>query len=150
MDNKGMVDVSNKEVTTRIATAVGTINLGAAAFDVLTAGTCNKGDVLATARVATVQAVKSTQSLIPLCHSLLIEAVAVEFELDNDRESATVKVTVKSSGKTGVEMEALTAASVGCLTIYDMLKYTGQGMTIGDIKLLEKSGGKSGNYKRQN
>jgi cyclic pyranopterin phosphate synthase len=149
-DNPGMVDVSNKQVTTRIATAVGTINLGAAAFDVLTAGTCNKGDVLATARVATVQAVKSTQSLIPLCHSLLIEAVTVDFDLDDDHKSATVKVTVKSSGKTGVEMEALTAASVGCLTIYDMLKYPGQGMTISDIKLLEKQGGKSGHYKRQN
>ena len=148
MNNKGMVDVSTKEVTTRIAIATGTINLGPAAFDVLTAGTCNKGDVLATARVATVQAVKQTQSLIPLCHSLLIEAVDVEFDLDDERKSATVKVTVKSSGKTGVEMEALTATSVGCLTISDMLKYTGQGMTIGDIKLLEKQGGKSGHYKR--
>ena len=149
-DNRGMVDVSSKDVTTRIATAVGTINLGDAAFDVLSSGSCKKGDVLATARVAAVQAVKSTQSLIPLCHSLLIEAVAVEFDLDDERKSATVTVTVKSSGKTGVEMEALTSASVGCLTIYDMLKYTGQAMTIGDVKLLEKQGGKSGHYKRQN
>jgi cyclic pyranopterin phosphate synthase len=94
--------------------------------------------------------VKSTPSIIPLCHSILIEAVEAEFVLDEEDKSVSVTVTVKSSGKTGVEMEALVGASVSCLTVYDMLKYTGQGMTITQIKLLEKTGGKSGDYKRQN
>ncbi len=144
----GMVDVSGKDVTVRIARASGTILLGDDAFGVVKNGTCIKGDVLATAKIAAVQAVKSTPSIIPLCHSILIEAIDVEFALNDEDRSVTVTVTVKSSGKTGVEMEALAGASVGCLTIYDMLKYTGQGMTIGEIKLLEKTGGKSGNYKR--
>ena len=144
----GMVDVSGKDVTVRIAKASGTILLGDDAFGVVKNGTCIKGDVLATAKIAAVQAVKSTPSIIPLCHSILIEAVDVEFALNAEGKSVCITVTVKSSGKTGVEMEALAGASVGCLTIYDMLKYTGQGMTIGEIKLLEKTGGKSGNYKR--
>lgn len=148
-DQGGMIDVGGKEVTVRIATAQSTINLGDDAFAAIKTGTCKKGDVLATAKIAAIQAVKSTQSLIPLCHSLLIEAVNVKFDFDEDQKSAAVTVTVKSSGKTGVEMEALTGAAIGCLTIYDMLKYTGQGMIINDIKLLEKTGGKSGHYKRQ-
>jgi cyclic pyranopterin phosphate synthase len=145
----GMIDVGNKEMTTRIAKAQGTINLGSAAFDAVKEGTCVKGDVFATAKIAAIQAVKSTPSIIPLCHSILIEAVEAEFVLDEEDKSVSVTVTVKSSGKTGVEMEALVGASVSCLTVYDMLKYTGQGMTITQIKLLEKTGGKSGDYKRQ-
>jgi cyclic pyranopterin phosphate synthase len=149
MDNAGgMVDVGNKNITTRVAKAQGVINLGSDAFDVLKDGVCAKGDVLATAKIAAIQAVKSTQVIIPLCHSLLIEAVNVEFVLNDKDKSVCVTVTVKSSGKTGVEMEALTGASVGCLTIYDMLKYIGKAMTIGQIILLEKRGGKSGDYKR--
>jgi len=149
MDNTGgMVDVGNKNITTRVAKAHGVINLGSDAFDVLKDGVCAKGDVLATAKIAAIQAVKSTQVIIPLCHSLLIEAVNVEFVLNDKDKSVCVTVTVKSSGKTGVEMEALTGASVGCLTIYDMLKYIGKAMTIGQIILLEKRGGKSGDYKR--
>lgn len=149
MDNTGgMVDVGNKNITTRVAKAQGVINLGSDAFDVLKDGVCAKGDVLATAKIAAIQAVKSTQVIIPLCHSLLIEAVNVEFVLNDKDKSVCVTVTVKSSGKTGVEMEALTGASVGCLTIYDMLKYIGKAMTIGQIILLEKRGGKSGDYKR--
>lgn len=151
MDNTGvMIDVGNKDITTRIAKAQGTINLGSAAFDAVKDGTCVKGDVFATAKIAAIQAVKSTPSIIPLCHSILIEAVDAEFVMDEEDKSVSVTVTVKSSGKTGVEMEALVGASVSCLTVYDMLKYTGQGMTITQIKLLEKTGGKSGDYKRQN
>lgn len=151
MDDKGgMVDVGGKNVTVRTARAEGTIILGDDAFEVVKNGTCNKGDVLATAKVAAVQAVKATPSMIPLCHSILIEAIDVELALVEVDKSVCVGVTVKSSGKTGVEMEALAGVSVGCLTIYDMLKYTGKGMTICEIKLLEKTGGKSGDYKRQN
>jgi cyclic pyranopterin phosphate synthase len=145
----GMIDVGNKEMTTRIAKAQGTINLGSAAFDAVKEGTCVKGDVFATAKIAAIQAVKSTPSIIPLCHSILIEAVKAEFVMNEEDKSVSVTVTVKSTGKTGVEMEALVGASVSCLTVYDMLKYTGQGMTISQIKLLEKTGGKSGDYKRQ-
>ena len=145
----GMVDVSAKSITVRTAKASGTIILGDKAFEVVEAGTCTKGDVLATAKVAAVQAAKSTPALIPMCHPLMIEAVDVDFARDKGEKSITVFVTVRSSGKTGVEMEALTAASVACLTIYDMLKYVGKGMVIGPIMLLSKTGGKSGDYKRQ-
>ena len=148
-DRKGMADVGDKAVTARTARACGTITLGGAAFEALRQGTCVKGDVLATAKVAAIGAVKSTPALIPMCHPILIEGVDVEFDLNEADKSVTVAVTVRSSGKTGVEMEALAGAAVGCLTIYDMLKYTGKAMTIGKIMLLEKTGGKSGDYKRQ-
>jgi cyclic pyranopterin phosphate synthase len=145
-----MVDVGDKAVTARTARACGTIVLGEAAFGALRQGTCVKGDVLATAKVAAIGAVKSTPALIPMCHPILIEGVDVEFDLNEADKSVAVTVTVRSSGKTGVEMEALTGVAVGCLTIYDMLKYTGKAMTIGQIMLVEKTGGKSGDYKRQN
>ena len=148
-DSRGMVDVGDKAVTARTARACGAIVLGEPAFEAVRQGTCVKGDVLATAKVAAIGAVKSTPALIPMCHPILIEGVDVEFELSEADKSVTVTVTVKSSGKTGVEMEALTGAAVGCLTIYDMLKYTGKAMTIGEIMLVEKTGGKSGDYKRQ-
>jgi cyclic pyranopterin phosphate synthase len=146
----GMVDICGKEITVRAAKATGTISLGDKAFEVIKNATCVKGDVLTTAKIAAIQAVKLTLAIIPLCHSLLIEAVEVEFALNDENKSVCVVVTVKSSGKTGVEMEALVGASVGCLTIYDMLKYTGKAMTIDQIKLLKKTGGKSGDYKRSN
>jgi cyclic pyranopterin phosphate synthase len=146
----GMIDVSNKDITIRTAKARGTISLGDKAFKIIKNGTSVKGDVLTTAKIAAVQAVKSTSSLIPLCHSLLIEAVDVDFLLNEQDGSVIASVTVKSSGKTGVEMEALTGASIACLTIYDMLKYVGKDMIISQIKLLEKTGGKSGDYKRNN
>jgi cyclic pyranopterin phosphate synthase len=149
-NNKGMIDISSKDITIRTAKACGIILLRNDAFETLKEGTCVKGDVLATAKIAAVMAVKSTPSLIPMCHSILIEAVDVEFNLDEQKESVTVEVTVKSSGKTGVEMEALVGAGAACLTIYDMLKYKGKDMVIAEIKLLEKSGGKSGSYKRTN
>ena len=148
-NSKGMVDVGNKAVTARTARACGTIVLGEAAFEALQQGTCVKGDVLATAKVAAISAVKATPSLIPMCHPILIEGIDVEFDLSEADKSVTVTVSVRSSGKTGVEMEALTGVAAGCLTIYDMLKYTGKDMTIGKITLLEKTGGKSGDYKRQ-
>jgi cyclic pyranopterin phosphate synthase len=144
-----MIDITNKDITVRTARASGHIVLGAEGFQTVKQGTCIKGDVLATAKIAAIQAVKSTPLVIPLCHSLLIEAVEVDFTLNEADKSVTVSVTVKSSGKTGVEMEALTGATVACLTIYDMLKYTGKAMTITEVKLVEKTGGKSGDYRRQ-
>jgi cyclic pyranopterin phosphate synthase len=143
-----MIDVSAKGITVRTAKAAGSIVLGEAAFDVLKADTCPKGDVLATAKVAAIQAVKSTPVTIPMCHPILIEGVEVNFTLDEAGKSVGVAVSVKSSGKTGVEMEALHGVAAACLTIYDMLKYAGKGMTIDRIRLLEKTGGRSGDYKR--
>lgn len=148
-DNSGMVDVSIKDITLRTARASGTIILGEQAFQTVRQGTCIKGDVLATAKVAAINAVKSTPAIIPMCHLILIEAVDVDFNLNEQDRSVTVTVRVKSSGKTGVEMEALAGAGVACLTIYDMLKYKGKDMVITDVKLLEKTGGKSGDYKRR-
>jgi cyclic pyranopterin phosphate synthase len=144
-----MIDVSGKDVTVRTARACGRIVLGQKAFDAVKQGACIKGDVPATAKIAAMQAVKSTSAIIPMCHPILIEAVDVDFALNEQDKSAAVTVTVRSSGKTGVEMEALTGATVACLTIYDMLKYTGKAMTITEVKLIEKTGGKSGDYKRQ-
>jgi cyclic pyranopterin phosphate synthase len=148
-DNSGMVDVSDKDITLRTAKASGTIVLGEEAFQAVRQGTCKKGDVLATAKVAAVNAVKSTPAIIPMCHLILIEAVNVNFDLSEQDKSVTATVTVRSSGKTGVEMEALAGAGAACLTIYDMLKYKGKDMVIKNIQLLEKTGGKSGDYKRQ-
>ena len=148
-DNSGMMDVSIKDITLRTAKASGTIVLGKEAFQTVRQGTCIKGDVLATAKVAAVNAVKSTPAIIPMCHLILIEAVEVNFDLSEQEKSVTATVIVKSSGKTGVEMEALTGAGAACLTIYDMLKYKGKDMVITNVKLLEKTGGKSGDYKRQ-
>jgi len=147
-NERGMVDVSVKNITLRTAKASSSIILGDEAFQTLAEGTCTKGDVLATAKVAAITAVKSTPAIIPMCHPILIEAVDVEFKLSEPEKSVTTFVTVKSSGKTGVEMEALVGASTAGLTIYDMLKYTGRDMIITETKLLEKTGGKSGSYKR--
>ena len=149
-NNGGMVDISIKNITLRTAKASSSIALGEEAFQTLRQGTCIKGDVLATAKVAAITAVKSTPAIIPMCHPILIEAVDVDFRLDEPDRSVTTTVTVKSSGKTGVEMEALVGASVVCLTIYDMLKYKSRDMVITQTRLLEKTGGKSGSYKRPN
>lgn len=147
-DSGGMIDVSGKDITARTAKALGCIVLGQEAFDALRKGSCIKGDVLETAKIAAAQAVKSTPVIIPMCHPVLIEAVNVDFTLSEQDKSVTVAVTVKSSGRTGVEMEALCGAAVACLTIYDMLKYLGRVMTITEVKLIEKTGGKSGSYRR--
>jgi cyclic pyranopterin phosphate synthase len=143
-----MVDVSGKDITLRTAKAQGCILLGKEAFEAVRQSTCTKGDVLATAKVAAIGAVKSTSTTIPMCHPITIDAVKIDFALNKDNKSVTTRVTVKSSGKTGVEMEALCGASAACLTVYDMLKYTSKAMTISEIKLIEKTGGKSGDYKR--
>lgn len=145
---KGMVDIASKGVTARTAKAAGSVLLGSEAFDALRRGECPKGDVLATAKVAALQAVKATPAIIPMCHPILVEAVEVDFTLDEVAQSVGVTVAVKSTGKTGVEMEALSGVAGACLTIYDMLKYTGKGMTIDRIRLLEKTGGRSGDYRR--
>ena len=144
----GMVDVSVKNITLRTAKAGSKIILSDEAFKTLKERTCIKGDVLATAKVAAITAVKSTPAIIPMCHPILIEAVDVEFKPNEPEKSVTTIVTVKSSGKTGVEMEALVGASAASLTIYDMLKYQSRDMIITETKLLEKTGGKSGSYKR--
>ena len=149
-DNPQMIDVSQKDITIRTAAARGTIVLGKEAFEVLRDGKCKKGDVLTTARLAAVGAAKQTPQIIPLCHPILIESVQVDFDLDENAQSVTATVRVKSQGKTGVEMEALCGVSLACLTIYDMLKYTGKAMTINEVYLVEKTGGKSGDFKRHN
>lgn len=143
-----MIDISEKDVTVRTAVASGSVILGAELFEILQQGQCPKGDVLETAKIAAINAVKATPSIIPMCHPIGIEAIKVDFTLNEDSKSVCVSVMVKSSGKTGVEMEALTGASAACLSIYDMLKYKGKSMVISEIKLLEKTGGKSGDYKR--
>ncbi|MCU0914573.1 MAG: cyclic pyranopterin monophosphate synthase MoaC [Planctomycetes bacterium] len=143
-----MIDITAKAVTVRTAKAAGLVLLGTEAFGALQRGECPKGDVLATARVAAIQAVKATPATIPMCHPIALEAVEVDFVLDEPGRAVEVTVAVKSSGKTGVEMEALCGVAGACLTIYDMLKYTGKGMTIDRIRLLEKTGGRSGDYQR--
>jgi len=147
-DSGGMIDVSGKEVTVRVAKAHGEIRLSREAFDALRRGECPKGDVLATARIAAIQAVKSTPMTIPMCHPIAVESVDVTFDLHEGAASVAATVAVGSCGKTGVEMEALCGVSAACLTIYDMLKYVGHDMTIDNIRLVEKSGGRSGCYKR--
>jgi len=144
-----MIDISGKDITVRTATASGCITLGQEGFTIVKDGTCKKGDVFETAKIAAINAVKATPFLIAMCHPISIDAVKVEFATDEASKSVCVSVMVKSSGKTGVEMEALTGVSAACLTIYDMLKYKGKDMVISQIKLLEKTGGKSGDYKRQ-
>jgi cyclic pyranopterin phosphate synthase len=149
-NSKGMIDISEKDITIRTATASGCVVLDGEVFAVLQQKECPKGDVLETAKIAAINAVKATPSTIPMCHPIGIEAVEIGFVVDEADKSVFVNVKVKSSGKTGVEMEALCGASVACLTIYDMLKYKRRDMIISEIKLMEKSGGKSGDYKRQN
>lgn len=146
--NARMVDVSAKAATERVATAEGRIVMKAETLALIRAGAMKKGDVLATARIAGIMAAKKTHELIPLCHPLLISKIAVDFSLeapDTIRVTATVKIT----GQTGVEMEALTAVSVACLTLYDMAKAADKDMRIEGIRLLEKTGGKSGHYRAE-
>jgi cyclic pyranopterin monophosphate synthase len=145
----GMVDIGDKKASRRRAVARGRIELGSAAFQALSEGASKKGDVLETAKIAAVLAAKNTPKTIPLCHPVLIESITVDFALNSERNSVAVTVTVASDGKTGVEMEALCGAAAACLTIYDMLKYVGKEMAITEICLLEKTGGKNGDYKRQ-
>ena len=142
-----MVDVSGKEVTSRSATACGRVTAKDETIAIITSGTAKKGDVLATARIAGIMAAKKTSDLIPLCHPLAISKATIEFTVAQSH--IDVEATVKVEGKTGVEMEALTACSVACLTIYDMLKAVDRAMVISDIRLIEKTGGKSGTYRSE-
>jgi cyclic pyranopterin phosphate synthase len=139
-----MVDVSGKPVTARAAVAGGKVSMQAKTLSLLKQGKLPKGDVLAAARVAGIMAAKETHRLIPLCHPLLIEDVNVEFSLDENASAVEITATVKGSGKTGFEMEALTAVAVSGLTIYDMCKTVDQTLRIENIRLIKKSGGKSG------
>lgn len=141
-----MVNVGKKEVTHRIAVAEGSIAMCKEAYDKLTQGHSQKGDVLGVARIAAIQATKNTSHLIPLCHPIALTHVAVEFIQNPEECSVLIRVTTETTGVTGVEMEALTGVSVGLLTIYDMLKAVDKSMEIGHIGLCEKIGGKSGHY----
>jgi cyclic pyranopterin phosphate synthase len=146
LGNAHMVDVSGKDVTSRSATAKARVIMLPATLALILEGKAAKGDVLATARIAGIMAAKKTSELIPLCHPLMISKVSVEFEHDMAVSAIDVIATVKVEGKTGVEMEALTACSVACLTLYDMCKAVDRGMRITDLRLIEKMGGKSGHF----
>lgn len=141
-----MVNVGDKPNTHRIAIATGSISMLPATFDLVEAGNHKKGDVLGIARIAGIQASKKTSDLIPLCHPLALSHVSVQFKLDRAKSSIRCQVQAETTGPTGVEMEALTAVQVALLTIYDMCKAVDRGMVMGDVKLLEKSGGKSGTW----
>ena len=141
-----MVGVGDKAETTRVAIATGRIAMQPATLALIVLGTAKKGDVLGVARVAAIQAAKRTSELIPLCHPIAITRVAVEFHIDHDNDAVDCTATVECFGRTGVEMEALTATSVGLLTIYDMCKAVDRGMCIDGVRLLEKKGGKSGHW----
>ena len=145
-----MVDVSDKAETHRVARATGTIRMRPATFALIESGSAKKGDVLGVARIAAIQAAKRTAELIPLCHPLPITRVAVEFETDAGTSSVRCTAQVETLGRTGVEMEALTAVQVGLLTVYDMCKAVDRGMVIEGVRLLEKQGGRSGNWQAGN
>jgi len=144
-----MVDVGDKAETARSATAEGHVRMAPETLEVIRTGNAMKGDVIATARIAGIMAAKQTSSLIPLCHPLMLTKVTVDIEEDAELPGLRVTATAKLTGKTGVEMEALTAVSVACLTIYDMAKAVDKAMEIGGVKLIEKTGGKSGPYRHQ-
>lgn len=144
-----MVDVGDKPESKRTAIASGTIRMQPETLKLIQQGDAKKGDVLGVARIAAIQGAKRTSDLIPLCHPIALTKVSVEFEIDGNQNAVTCTATAQTTGKTGVEMEALTAVSVGLLTIYDMCKAADRGMVISEIKLLEKHGGKSGDWVAQ-
>ena len=144
--NAHMVDVSDKAITDRIATAEGWIKMAQATYDIIAEGKAKKGDVIGIARLAGIMGAKKTSDLIPLCHPLPITKVAVDLTLDSDLPGLRLSATVKTSGQTGVEMEALTAVSITALTVYDMSKAVDKAMEIGGIRVTLKDGGKSGRY----
>lgn len=141
-----MVDVSEKEITDRIAVAEGYVKMSAETLEIITEGRAKKGDVLSVAQLAGIMGAKKTADLIPLCHPLPISKVSVTLTATPDRPGIRVEATVKTTGQTGVEMEALTAVSTACLTVYDMVKAVEKSMVIEDIRLVLKDGGKSGRY----
>ena len=142
-----MVDVGDKAETHRVATAAGFIRMRPETLALVQSGTAKKGDVLGVARIAAIQAAKRTSDLIPLCHPVPLTRVAVEFAVDAQASRIECRATAECTARTGVEIEALTAVQVGLLTIYDMCKAADRAMTMGEIRLLEKTGGKSGDYK---
>ena len=151
LNDKGearMVDVSSKDVTSRAARAEGFVSMSHKTLDLILAGNAPKGDVLATARIAGIMAAKRTSELIPLCHPLSLNEVTVDFEPVRDPPGIRVEASAKVDAKTGVEMEALTAVSIACLTIYDMVKAVDRAMSFSGIRLVEKTGGRSGHFKR--
>ena len=143
-----MVDIGKKDVTRRCAIAMGRIKMRPATLKLIRTGNANKGDVLGIARTAAIMGAKRTADLIPLCHPLSLSHIDVQFELLDDLPGVDCHVTANTNGQTGVEMEALTAVHIALLTIYDMCKAVDRGMVVGDISLIEKSGGKSGHWKR--
>ena len=144
-----MVDVADKDVTVRTAVAEGFVSMLPETLRLVRDGQAKKGDVLATARIASIMAAKRTHELIPLCHPLPLSKVTVDFELTDEPCGIRVEAAVKVSGKTGVEMEALTAVSVACLTVYDMVKAVDRGMSLSGVRLLEKTGGRSGTFRAE-
>lgn len=142
-----MVDVSAKEITKRMALAEGVVSMAPSTLALIMEGKAQKGDVLAAARIAGIMAAKRTHELIPLCHPLALNQVTVDFTPNREAGTLAVRAKVKVDGKTGVEMEALTAVSIACLTVYDMCKAVDKEMTISNIRLLEKEGGRSGSYR---
>jgi len=146
---KGMVDVGEKPCTRRFARAAADVVLGEKAFAALLTGASPKGDALEAARIAGIMAAKATPYVIPMCHPINIDRVGIDFKFDEKEATVVVLAEVEATSQTGVEMEAMHAASVAALTIYDMLKWADKGITISEIRLLEKRGGKSGDYQRE-
>ncbi|MFP1632783.1 cyclic pyranopterin monophosphate synthase MoaC [Zhengella sp. ZM62] len=144
-----MVDVGDKAATTRTAVAEGAVRMNAGTLAMILAGNAKKGDVIATARIAGIMAAKKTHELVPLCHPLLLTKVTVDIEPDDALPGLRVRALARVNGQTGVEMEALSAVSVACLTIYDMAKAVDRGMVLTDIRLIEKQGGKSGHWRAE-
>ncbi len=148
-DNKGnavMVDVSNKNETERIAIAIGTVKASSETIELIKSGQIGKGDVLGVARVAGIMAMKNTSNLIPMCHPVMITGSSIDFEIDSEKNEIRITATSKVVHRTGVEMEALTGVSIAALTIYDMCKAVDKRMVIGDVHLVKKLGGKSGEF----
>ena len=148
-ENKGnavMVDVSNKNETERIAISTGTVKASSETIELIKSGQIGKGDVLGVARVAGIMAMKNTSNLIPMCHPVMITGSSIDFEIDSEKNEIRITATSKVVHKTGVEMEALTGVSIAALTIYDMCKAVDKRMVIGDIHLVKKLGGKSGEF----
>ena len=141
-----MVDITEKKITERIAVATGEIVMNKETLEAVKKGNIKKGEVLGVARIAAIMAAKQTQSLIPMCHNILLTNAKIEFSFDDEGNKILIKSTVKTTGKTGVEMEALTMVSIAGLTIYDMCKSMDKSMVIGEIRLVEKHGGKSGDW----
>lgn len=143
-----MVDVSEKAITRRVATAAGEVKVSPETYQILTTEINKKGDLITVSKIAGIMAAKKTSELIPLCHPLKIAKISVDLEYDEELPGVQVRSTVVAEDITGVEMEALTAVSIACLTVYDMAKAVDKGMIIQNIRLLEKTGGKSGDYQR--